>query len=219
MTLIALINPNSTIEMTKSYVRAGTVCLGPQMQLKGITNLDGPPSIQGAADGEIAVSGMLSLIKANPQMDGFIIGCFDNTGLDEARKLTDKPVIGIGQAAYHMACLTSERFTVLTTLDVSVPVIKENIEELGFSRYCDDVQASGVAVLQLEFQPEIAVPKIKKAIDNIKKQFPDTAVVLGCGGMTNIKFELLKGEKPPQLIDPVTSAIRLMCTALEEVRG
>ena len=81
-------------------------------------------------------------------MDGFIIGCFDNTGLEKAREITDKPVIGIGQAAYHMAVMTNERFTVLTTLDVSVPVIKQNIKELGFSIWCDDVVASGVPVLQ-----------------------------------------------------------------------
>ena len=62
-----------------------------------------------------------------------------------------------------MACLTSERFTVLTTLDVSVPVIKQNIEELGFSMCCDDVVASGVPVLELEFQPDtIAVPKVSE---------------------------------------------------------
>ena len=87
----------------------------------------------------MALPGLLSAIDANQHMDGFIIGCFDNTGLEEARKITDKPVIGIGQAAYHMAVMTNERFTVLTTLDVSVPVIKQNIKELGFSMWCDDV--------------------------------------------------------------------------------
>lgn len=217
MTLIAFINPNSTTEMTESCVRAGRASLIPGMRLTGFTNLDGPPSIQGAADGETAVPGLLSLIEANGHMDGFIIGCFDNTGLDEARKLTNKPVIGIGQAAYHMASLNSERFVVLTTLDVSVPVIKENIEELGFARWCEDVQASGVPVLQLEFQPEIAVPKVRKAINKIKKQFPEAAVVLGCAGMTIIKSELMERRKSVQLIDPVTSAIRLMCAAIKEV--
>ena len=184
--------------------------------LTGLTNLDGPPSIQGAADGELATPGLLSLIKSNQQMDGFIIGCFDNTGLDEARRLTDKPVIGIGQAAYHMACLINERFTVLTTLDVSVPVIKKNIDKLGFSISCDDVLASGVPVLELEFHPEIAVPKVSKAIKRINKRFPETAIVLGCAGMTIIKSELSEQLQSVQLIDPVTSAVRLTCAAVKE---
>ena len=171
MKSIAFINPNSTTEMTRSCVKAGAQCMSSGVDLIGFTNTEGPPSIQGAADGEVAVPGLLGLIKANEKLDGFIIGCFDNTGLREARRITAKPVIGIGQAAYHMACLANERFTVLTTLDVSIPVIKQNIDELGFSIWCDDVLASGVPVLDLEFQPEIAVPKVAKAIVKIKKDF------------------------------------------------
>ena len=186
------------------------------VDLIGFTNTEGPPSIQGAADGEVAVPGLLDLIKANEKLDGFIIGCFDNTGLREARRITAKPVIGIGQAAYHMACLANERFTVLTTLDVSIPVIKQNIDELGFSIWCDDVLASGVPVLDLEFQPEIAVPKVAKAIVKIKKRFPKTTIVLGCAGMTIIKSELVEELPSIQLIDPITSAMRMMCAVVEE---
>ena len=217
MTSIAFINPNSTTEMTASCINAGAHCVTDGINLIGVTNVDGPPSIQGAADGEVAIPGLLSAIEANQHMDGFIIGCFDNTGLEKARKITDKPVIGIGQAAYHMAVMTNERFTVLTTLDVSVPVIKQNIKELGFSMWCDDVVASGVPVLQLEFQPEIAVPKVRQSIKEIKLQFPETAIVLGCAGMTTIKSELVEQRKSVQLIDPVTSAIRLICAAINEV--
>ena len=216
MKSIGFINPNSTTEMTASCVKAGANCKSSRVHLTGFTNSEGPPSIQGAADGEVAVPGLLRLIRANEKMDGFIIGCFDNTGLIEARRLTNKPVIGIGQAAYHMACLASERFTVLTTLDVSVPVIKQNIEELGFSMCCDDVVASGVPVLELEFQPEVAVPKVAKAITKIKKKFPEATIVLGCAGMTIIKSELAEKMPSMQLIDPVTSAVRLMCAVVEE---
>ena len=202
--------------MTDSCIQAGLRCMSSGVYLTGFTNQNGPPSIQGAADGELATPGLLSLIKSNQQMDGFIIGCFDNTGLEEARRLTNKPVIGIGQAAYHMACLTSDRFTVLTTLDVSVPVIKENIDNLGFSMWCDDVLASDVPVLELEFNPEIAVPKVRKAIKKIKKRFSETEIVLGCAGMTIIKSELSEQLQSVQLIDPVTSAVRLMCAAVKE---
>ena len=58
-----------------------------------------------------------------------------------------------------MAVMTNERFTVLTTLDVSVPVIKQNIKKLGFSMWCDDVVASGVPVLQLNFSLKLLCRK------------------------------------------------------------
>ena len=81
---------------------------------------------------------------------------------------------------------------------------------------CDDVVASGVPVLELEFQPEVAVPRVAKAISKIRKRFPESVIVLGCAGMTIIKSELAEKLPSTQLIDPVTSAVRLMCAALEE---
>jgi allantoin racemase len=42
-------------------------------------------------------------IISNGNFDAYVIACFDDTGLAEARALTKKPVIGIGQASFHLA--------------------------------------------------------------------------------------------------------------------
>ena len=81
----------------------------------------------------------LAEIEKNSDCDGFIIGCFDDTGLTEARSITTKPIIGIGQSAFHMAALRHGRFCVLTTLEVSVPIIEQNIKAQGFGNLCKDV--------------------------------------------------------------------------------
>ena len=60
-----------------------------------------------------------------------IIGCFDDTALEDAANLADCPVIGIGQASYHYAALRNWRFSVVTTLSVSKPIIQSNIEGQG----------------------------------------------------------------------------------------
>ena len=76
---------------------------------------------------------MLTEIEKNPACDGFIIGCFDDTGLTEARLISRKPIIGIGQSAFHMAALRHGKFCVLTTLEISIPVIKQNSRTFGIS--------------------------------------------------------------------------------------
>ena len=48
--------------------------------------------------------------------DAFVIACFDDTGLDAARCATGAPVVGIGEAAFHMASLIAGKFSVVTTL-------------------------------------------------------------------------------------------------------
>ena len=67
-----------------------------------ITNRDAPAAIQGPEDGEAAIPGVLDIVTRT-SADALVIGCFDDTGLARSRQLTDKLVIGIGQASFHLA--------------------------------------------------------------------------------------------------------------------
>ncbi len=208
MITVAFINPNSTESMTKSCALSFRGNLPNNFDVLPITNLNAPPAIQGPKDGEAAVPGVLEIIRTN-NCDAYVIGCFDDTGLSVARTLTAKPVMGIGQAAYHLATMMCNRFNVLTTLSVSIPVIKKNISTSGFKDICDGVYASGVPVLDLENQPELARQKIGAHIKDISIKFPDNAIVLGCAGMTNL-WNKLQHEFETRLVDPVAAAAKLI---------
>ena len=136
--------------MTTSCARSFVAQLPEDYHVEAITNHQAPTAIQGPEDGDAAVPGVLNIIS-NGNFDAYVIACFDDTGLAEARTITQKPVIGIGQASFHLAALSSGRFSVLTTLAVSIPVIAENIEAQGFGPVCDGVYASGVPVLDLPY--------------------------------------------------------------------
>ena len=205
---IVAINPNATASMTEAIAAGVRAALGGLGTCEGLTNHDGPEAIQGPEDGARAVPGVLRLIRDTPA-DGYIIACFDDTGLDEARLESSKPVIGIGQAAYHMAALLSTRFAVITTLPVSVHVIEGNIERLGFANCCAGVYASGVPVLELERDPVGSLEKVSKVISYIEKNSPDCAIILGCAGMGILK-EPLAVRHPSLILDPVECAGRLI---------
>ena len=208
MTSIGFINPNSTVEMTESCVASFIGHLPDGYVATGITNTAAPPAIQGADDGEAAVPGVLELI-ANSQYDAYVIACFDDTGLSEARDITLRPVIGIGQASFHYAALRSGKFCVLTTLPASIPVIESNIDAQGFSTICHGVYASGVPVLDLEHKADTARQIVASHITQISQKSPDMAIILGCAGMTNI-WSQLQSEFKTQLVDPVAAAAKLI---------
>jgi allantoin racemase len=208
MTTIAFINPNSTKAMTDSCAASFKANLPDGFDVLALTNSGAPAAIQGPEDGEAAIPGVLEIISRT-EADAYVIGCFDDTGLAAARQLTGKPVIGIGQAAFHLAALRTGRFFVLTTLSVSVPVIAENIANQGFEPICDGVAASGVPVLDLEHHPERSQQKIAAHSEKILAEFPDTAIVLGCAGMTNIWGVLQQRFQTP-LVDPVAAAAKLV---------
>mgnify|MGYP001237399302 FL=1 len=96
---ISIINPNTTISMTKvidttarKYADINTEILTTQPQT-------GPESIEGYYDEAFCIPGLIEEINNNIDADAYIIACFDDTGLDAIRSITDKPVIGIGEAA------------------------------------------------------------------------------------------------------------------------
>jgi len=183
----------------------------PNIAFTGWTSTDGPPAIQGREDGAVAVPPLLKLVaKASEQgFDGIIIGCFDDTGLAEAAAIARCPVLGIGQAAYHMAALRQWRFSVVTTLGVSVPILEENIAASGQSAFLARVRASEVPVLALEEDPEAARRTIiAEAQAAISAEKPD-CIVLGCGGMAKLA-EDMQAELGVPVIDGVQAAARLI---------
>ena len=105
MKRIAFINPNSTTEMTESCAASLQTVIGGGYEVLAVTNHDGPASIQGEEDGQAAIPGLLAAVAAHSDCDGIILGCFDDTGLAEARAMARRPLIGIGQASFHLSLI------------------------------------------------------------------------------------------------------------------
>lgn len=209
MTLL-IINPNSTVAMTEAMVDVARSSL-PGQSFEGWTSHNAPPAIQGVEDGLQAAPHLLGLVdQANRQaVGGIMIGCFDDTALAEASQRARCPVVGIGQAAYHFAALQSWRFSVVTTLAVSVPILEENIHTYGLDHLLGRVRASDVPVLELEENPEAAATQVlNEALEAEAKDDID-AVILGCAGMVNV-FRRVQQELTVPVIDPVVQATRCL---------
>lgn len=206
--MIIIINPNSTVSMTDAMVKRAHKA-APGVDVAGWTSTKGPAAIQGEQDGDAAMAPLLELVKKADEAGAkaVIIGCFDDTGLNAARELASCPVIGIGQAAYHLASLYGARFSVVTTLDVSVPILAANIESYGLAQNLGRVRSSGVPVLALENDRENATWQVKNEIRAALRDDNVDSVVLGCAGMGYIA----EGHEdvPIKLIDGVHAAVQL----------
>lgn len=204
--MIILINPNSTRSMTDAMLATARGA-APWAAFDGWTSHDGPPSIEGREDGDAASGPLLKLVAEASERGAMaiIVACFDDTALFEARRIASCPVIGIGQAAYHMAALAGERFSVVTTLPVSIPVLEENIRAYGLGRHLGRVRASDVPVLALEDDPETAGARVIEEIVAAASEDRVQSIVLGCGGMVDLP-EKAKEKTDIRLIDGVRAA-------------
>mgnify|MGYP001034895762 CR=1 FL=1 len=205
---ILVINPNTTASMTTKIGRAASSVAASATKIVAVNPQDGPPSIEGYFDEVFAIPGIIAEMAGNEAADAYVIACFDDTGLDAARCATDAPVIGIGEAAFHMASLISGKFSVVTTLARSVPAIEHNLVKYGLASRCAKVRASDVPVLDLEKPDSDARHKISDEIGRAIREDNAEAIVLGCAGMADLASQLSHEHGVP-VLDGVACAVKL----------
>ena len=208
--LIHLVNPNTTASMTEKARIVAEAIAAPGTRILASESAHGPASIEGPWDAAFAVPPMPARIAEADAAgaDAHLVACFDDTGLDAARAQSEKPVIGIGEAAFHVAALVAEKFSVVTTLGRAVPTISANLVRYGLATRCARVRAAEVPVLALEEPGSPACTRISQEIARALAEDGAEAIVLGCAGMTDLARRL-SAEHGVPVIDGVAAAVTL----------
>lgn len=208
MTRLLIVNPNSTASMTTKIGEAAARAARPGTAIQAVNDALVPASIQGFYDVAMCLPGLLAQLEHHPDADAAIIACFDDTGLDAARCAVDVPVIGIGEAAFHVASMLACKFSVVTTLRRSVPGIEANLTRYGLAARCARVRASDVPVLELERRDPVMLKRITDEIERAISDDQAEAIVLGCAGMADLADELSQQYGLP-VIEGVSCAVAL----------
>ena len=205
---IQVVNPNTTKSMTLKIGAAAKAAASPGVEVSAANPDFGPPSIEGYFDEAFSLPGLIAEIMKAKDADAFVIACFDDTGLEAARCATLAPVVGIGEAAFHMASLIADKFSVVTTLSRSIAPIEHNLAKYGLSRRCARVRAADVPVLALEEPGSDARRMIEKEIGRALDEDGAEAIVLGCAGMADLARDLERSVGAP-VLDGVACAVAL----------
>ena len=207
---ILVLNPNTTASMTAKIGAAARSVAGAGTEILAANPVMGPASIEGYYDEALCLPGLLEeVIRHERQgIDGTVIACFDDTGLDAARTVATGPVIGICEAALHTASLLGARISVVTTLSRSVPAIEHLARRYGVADRCR-VRAAEVPVLALEDAGSSAADRVRAEIADAVAQDGAEVVVLGCAGMTDLTQRFSREFGLP-VIDGVAAAVKLV---------
>ena len=207
---VLVINPNTTASMTDKVAIAARAVAAPGTEIVAVTSAEGPVSIEGFFDGALSLPGLLDEIRKGEAagVDAHVIACFDDTGLDAARSLATAPVVGIGEAACHVASLIAGRFSVVTTLSRSIPILQQNLMRTGLAFRCASVRAAEVPVLALEKPNGAARQQISAEIATAIRDDRAEAIVLGCAGMVDLAGSL-SAEHGVPVVEGVSAAVKL----------
>jgi allantoin racemase len=207
MTLIQVINPNTSRSMTDGIGRTAREVAGPGVRIVAVTSAMGPASIESHYDEALAVPGLLAAVRDGEQAgaDGHVIACFGDPGLAAAREIATGPVVGIAEAAMHMATYLGRSFSVVTTLSRLVGHTMDLVRGYGFARACAGVHACEIPVLDLDSADSRA--SIAKTCAAARDADGCDAIVLGCAGMTDLAASL-SDELGIPVIDGVAAAVK-----------
>jgi len=212
---IKVINPNTTASMTRTIAEAAEAVAAPGTTIVTTNPTMGPVSIEGHYDEAMAAIGVIDEVKKGEAegFDGYVVACFGDPGLLAAREAAQGPVVGIAEAAMHMASLVSCGFSIISTLARSRPILEHLVEAYGMSRLCRSVRATNLAVLDLE-KPEsnaraAILAECRRAVEDDHAE----AVLLGCAGMADLQAAIA-AELGIPVVDGVTSAVKLVESAV-----
>ena len=114
--LIKVINPNTTASMTEKIGDCARTVAAVGTIIDAVNPAMGPASIESHYDEALAVPGLLDEIAKGERegVDGYVIACFGDPGLDAARELAVGPVVAIAEAAMRTATFLGRGFSVVT---------------------------------------------------------------------------------------------------------
>lgn len=208
---LLIVNPNTTASMTDKIRLAAQTVAEAGTEIIAVNPDSGPASIEGYYDEGFSVPGLLREIRKGESsgVDGFIVACFDDPGLNAARSIATGPVVGICEAAVYATSMVAGSFTIVTTLKSSVPAIERLVRTYGRDQFCRQVRSADIPVLSLEQEGSEARQLIEAEIALAIDKDSAEAIILGCAGMADLTRQLSSKFGLP-VIDGVAAAVKMV---------
>ncbi|WP_166367280.1 aspartate/glutamate racemase family protein [Pseudomonas akapageensis] len=206
---ILVVNVNTTESITHAIAEQARLVAAPGTEIVGLTPRFGAESVEGNFESYLAAIAVMDRVMSYDQpFDAVIQAGYGEHGREGLQELLDVPVVDITEAAASLAMLLGHAYSVVTTLDRTVPLIEDRLKLAGLFERCASVRASGLAVLELEEDPQRAVEAIVGQAELAVRQDKAEVICLGCGGMAGLDEQIRQRTGVP-VVDGVTAAVTL----------
>ncbi len=206
---IKIINPNMTDSMTDSIRRCAEKYAAPGTEIMAVSARTGVSSIECYVDEYLAIPAVLEEIVKGDQegFDAYIIACFGDPGLQAAREVTDKVVLGIAESAIAAAKFIAPSFSVVSVLDRSVKVTADVVMNYGAQQFCKSIRSTGLGVLDFGADPKRGMAALAEQSRLAVEEDKAECVLLGCAGFVDF-VEKLNRELGVPVLDGVMPAVK-----------
>ncbi|ATN11257.1 Asp/Glu/hydantoin racemase [Pseudomonas sp. FDAARGOS_380] len=204
---ILVVNVNTTESITETIAQQARAVASPGTEIVGLTPYFGAESVEGNFESYLAAIAVMDRVMAYDQpFDAVIQAGYGEHGREGLQELLNVPVVDITEAAASTAMFLGHAYSVVTTLDRTVPLIEDRLKLAGLYQRCASVRASGMAVLELEDDPLGAMEAIVRQAELAIRDDKAEVICLGCGGMAGLDEQIRQRTGVP-VVDGVTAAV------------
>lgn len=206
---ILVVNVNTTASITETIAQQARAVAAPGTEIVGLTPYFGAESVEGNFESYLAAIAVMDRVMAYDQpFDAVIQAGYGEHGREGLQELLNVPVVDITEAAASTAMFLGHAYSVVTTLDRTVPLIEDRLKLAGLYARCASVRASGMAVLELEEDPLAAMEAIVRQAERAIHDDKAEVICLGCGGMAGLDEQIRQRTGVP-VVDGVTAAVTI----------
>lgn len=216
---IKLINPNTTQSMTDGIREMAKKVCRTDTEIIAVSSKTGPESIECYVDEYLAIPGVIEEVRKGDQeemVDAFIIACFGDPGLQAAREVTDKPVLGIAESAITTAKFIAPYFSIVSVLDRSRKVTADLIENYGAEKFCRSIRSTGMSVLEFGSNYEKGLLALEEQSRMAVEEDGAECILLGCAGFVDFVDKLREKLGVP-VLDGIMPSVKF-AEALVEMK-
>lgn len=145
--------------------------------------------------------------------DGIYVDCFGSPGVAIVRELVDIPVLGGFDSAVLMASSIAQKFSIVTVVPSVIPLIEDEIRELGMSQNITSIRDVQMPVKDLGNKEKLIEHLFEQSKLAIEQEGAE-AIVLGCTGMIDVvdavASKLKAANLPAPVVDPSHAAITML---------
>jgi allantoin racemase len=214
-----ILNPNTTAAVTERLRAHAAALLGDAVTLHTATATFGARYITDEVSFTIAGHAALEAFTAHRQAhgepDAVLMGCFGDPGVWALRELSQRPVIGLAEAAMRQAAARG-RFAIVTGGAAWGPMLRRLALALGYANALASVHLVAPTGAELAADPAMA----RAVLGDACRQAAQDAdvVILGGAGLAGMAA-VLAGDVPALLIDSVTAGVQVLLADSDAFSG
>src|SRR5438552_9823096 len=206
---ILVVNVNTSESMTESIAEAARRYASPGTETVTLQPYFGAEAVDCNFESYLAAVAVIDRVVTYDQpFDAVVMAGFGEHGRDGLQELIEQPVFEICEASAHVAMMIGRAFSVITTLQRSVPAVEDRLRLAGLAERCASVRATGLGTLDVDRDPKGAMKTIVAEARKAVEEDHAEVICLGCAGMAGLE-EAITSELHVPVIDGVGAAVRL----------